>query len=555
MWPCRARSLQYAEAFIKSSWSPWLLLSYSCYSDAPHENLKTTPLQERKMIDGFRLHVKGGVGGNCTQTIGDHLIMENLESNGVEESNCLSLRIERLQRGESVGFVFQRWMGEGFPIHRGDIFHAINRLRKLKFNKRALEVMEWVIRERPYRPNELDYSYLLEFTTKLHGICQGEKVFTHVPLEFQKELLYNNLVIACLDKGVIRLSLEYMKKMRELGHPISHLVFNRLIILHSAPRRRKSISKILMQMKADKVSPHVSTYNILLKIEANEHNIQGLAKVFSDMKRANVEPNEVTYCILATAYGVARLYTVSEAYVEAVESSMTGNNWSTLDVLIILYGYLGKLKDLERIWGAVLELPHVRSKSFLLAIEAFGRIGQLNRVDEIWAEMKSKKTLKSTEQFNSMISVYCKHGITHKVSVLFREMNSNGCKPNAITYRNLALCCLKAGLLKETLKTLHLGTEQTTTNRVKKSTPWLETTLSMVEIFAEMGDVENAEKLFEDLKEANYTRYTFVYNTLIKAYVKAKVYSPNLLRRMILGGARPDAETYSLMKLVEHSRT
>ena len=73
----------------------------------------------------------------------------------------------------------------------------------------------------------------------------------------------------------------------------------------------------------------------------------------------------------------------------------------------------------------------------------------------------------------------------------------------------------------------------------------------IAERFAEMGDVENAERLFQELKDANYTRYTFSYNTLIKAYVKAKVYSPNLLRRMILGGARPDAETYSLVKLVD----
>ncbi|XP_028055968.1 uncharacterized protein LOC114260108 [Camellia sinensis] len=31
-------------------------------------------------------------------------------------------------------------MGDGFPIHRGHVFHTINRLRKLHFNKRALEL-------------------------------------------------------------------------------------------------------------------------------------------------------------------------------------------------------------------------------------------------------------------------------------------------------------------------------------------------------------------------------------------------------------------------------
>lgn len=416
--------------------------------------------------------------------------------------------------------------------------------------------MEWVIRERPYRPRELDYSYLVEFTTKLHGISHGEKLFTRVPSEFQNELLYNNLVIACLDKGVIRLSLEYMKRMRELGYPISHLVFNRLIILHSSPSLRKNMMpKLLTQMKADKVTPHVSTYNILMKIEANEHNLENLMRFFSLMKLRQVEPNEISYCILAYAHAVARLNTAAETYVEAVEKSMTGNNWSTLDVLLILYGYLGNRKELERVWSNIRELPFVRTKSYMLAIEAFGRIGHLERAEEIWLEMESAKGLKSVEQFNSMMTVYCKHGVIDKAARLYKNMKANGCKANAITYRQLALGCLKSGMEEQALKTLELGKRLPINKRVRNSTPWLETTLSIVEIFAEKGDVENVEKLFEELHKSKYCRYTFVYNTLIKAYAKAKIYDPKLLRRMILGGARPDAETYSLLKIAEQFRT
>uniref|UniRef100_A0A5B7C274 Pentatricopeptide repeat-containing protein n=1 Tax=Davidia involucrata TaxID=16924 RepID=A0A5B7C274_DAVIN len=51
---------------------------------------------------------------------------------------------------------------------------------------------------------------------------------------------------------------------------------------------------------------------------------------------------------------------------------------------------------------------------FGLAIEAFGRIGELIRAEELWLEMKSKKGLRSTEQFNVIIYVYCKHGFIIK---------------------------------------------------------------------------------------------------------------------------------------------
>jgi len=411
--------------------------------------------------------------------------------------------------------------------------------------------MEWVIRERPYKLRELDYSYLLEFTTRLHGVSHGESLFVRIPHEHQNELLYNNLVMACLDQGKIRLSLDYMRKMRELRFPISHHVYNRLIELHASSGRKKSIPKILIQMKADGVCPHVSTYNILLDIEASDHNIEGLCKVFNDMKRSKVEPNEITYGILAKAHAVARLYTVSEMYTEAVDRSKTGKNWSTFDVLLILYGYLGKDKELERTWKSVENLPHIRSKSFVLAVEAFGRIGSIFRAEEIWAEMKSRGEIKLPQQFNAILSVYCRHGLVDKSSELFKEMEANGCKPNAITYRHLALGCLRAGLVNEALRTIDMGKNEALSFQVRRSTPWSETTHMLLEGFADMGDLDNAKKLFEEFKETKYNRYTFVYNTFLRAHVKAKVYDPDLLRKMILRGATPDAETYSLVRLIE----
>ena len=49
--------------------------------------------------------------------------------------------------------------------------------------------------------------------------------------------------------------------------------------------------------------------------------------------------------------------------------------------------------------------------------------------------------------------------------------------------------------------------------------------------------------------------YNFVYNALMKAYVKAKIYEPNLLKQMILGVATPDSETYGLLKLIKQFET
>lgn len=57
-----------------------------------------------------------------------------------QNQDSLSKRIEKLPKGESIASAFRSWMGDGFPVRGADVFHTINRLRKLNFNKRALEV-------------------------------------------------------------------------------------------------------------------------------------------------------------------------------------------------------------------------------------------------------------------------------------------------------------------------------------------------------------------------------------------------------------------------------
>ncbi|XP_040992542.1 probable GTP-binding protein OBGM, mitochondrial [Juglans microcarpa x Juglans regia] len=64
MWICCRKSLWHLEALRQSSKSPWLFSIFSLYSDTPHRKSKLAPLQERKMIDRFRLNAKGGDGGN-----------------------------------------------------------------------------------------------------------------------------------------------------------------------------------------------------------------------------------------------------------------------------------------------------------------------------------------------------------------------------------------------------------------------------------------------------------------------------------------------------------
>jgi pentatricopeptide repeat protein len=134
-------------------------------------------------------------------------------------------------------------------------------------------------------------------------------------------------------------------------------------------------------------------------------------------------------------------------------------------------------------------LARIRSKSFTLAFEAFGKVGSADQAEKIWVNIKSTKKISLTEQFNDILSVYCRHGLVDKASAVFKEMRASGCLPNAITYHHLALGCLKLDLVTEALSTMDMGKKQVVTKKVSSSTPWLETTHMLLENFAEIGDL------------------------------------------------------------------
>ena len=46
----------------------------------------------------------------------------------------------RLERAASVGAAMRGWMADGRAVHRGHVFHAVNRLRRHRLHRTALQV-------------------------------------------------------------------------------------------------------------------------------------------------------------------------------------------------------------------------------------------------------------------------------------------------------------------------------------------------------------------------------------------------------------------------------
>lgn len=124
---------------------PWLHEQEKCFRfPLPSQRMRiiafTSAIRRTFDLPYFIVHQNLCSGAALNSSKAVTIAPESEKDNQQAGTKSLSCRIEKLRKGESVTTAFQSWMGDGFPIHRGEVFHTINRLRKLKCNKRALEV-------------------------------------------------------------------------------------------------------------------------------------------------------------------------------------------------------------------------------------------------------------------------------------------------------------------------------------------------------------------------------------------------------------------------------
>ncbi|MQM00915.1 hypothetical protein Taro_033665 [Colocasia esculenta] len=425
----------------------------------------------------------------------------------------------------SINNALDKWVNEGNPLGRNDIYAVLLNLRKRRLYGKALQVFEWLEANKRLDFEERDYASHLDLIAKIHGLLKAEKYIEKIPESFRGEFVYRTLLANCVVAVKAAKAEEVFNKMRDLGFPVTAFACNQLLLLYKRLDRKK-IADVLLMMEKENVKPSLFTYKLLIDTKGRAKDIVGMEKVVESMKNEGLEADVAIQGMIARHYLFAGLKDKAAEVLKEMEGDDIMENRGACNSLLISYASLGKEEDVERIWK-VCETNHPRLDECLAAIEAWGKLGNVEKAEAVFEKMAKQYKKLSSKYYNSLLKVYANHKLLAKGKELTKRMSDGGCRIGPLTWDALVKLYVLSGEVEKAESILEKATEQNKTAR-----PLYSSYMSIMEKHAARGDIHNCEKLFHRLRQNGYIGRMRQYQVLLQCYINAKTPAYGFRERM-----------------------
>uniref|UniRef100_A0A0A9DX64 PROP1-like PPR domain-containing protein n=1 Tax=Arundo donax TaxID=35708 RepID=A0A0A9DX64_ARUDO len=453
-----------------------------------------------------------------------------------EQSPLLKLMLHTPRH--EVTKALQQWAKDGNTLDRSELYLAILSLRKRRWFSKALELLEWVEQSKQLELGERDYASRLDLMAKLHGLHRAEKYIENIPVPHRGEIVYRTLLANCVAEANVRKAEQVFNKMKDLGFPITIFACNQLLLLYKRVDRKK-IADVLTMMEKENCKPSLFTYKLLVDTKGASRDIEGMEKVVESMQADGIEPDLMFQATIARHYIFGGHREKAEAILESMEGDDIKGNRAACKILLPLYAFLGKNDEVERIWQVCEANP--RLDECLSAIEAFGRLGNVEKAEKIFENMfVTWKTL-SSKYYNAMLKVYANQNLLDKGKELIKRMDEDHIRVGTPALDALVKLYVDAGEVEKADSILH---KLAMKNKIK---PQYNSYLMLLDSYAKKGDVHNAEKVFNKLRQMGYNGRIRQYQLLLHAYLHAKAPAYGFKERMKADNIFPNSAVASLI--------
>ncbi|KAL6627727.1 hypothetical protein ACP70R_031453 [Stipagrostis hirtigluma subsp. patula] len=431
-----------------------------------------------------------------------------------------------------------KWAKEGNTLDRGDLYYVILNLRKRKWFSKALQVLEWLEESKQLDLGERDYASRVDLMAKVHGLHRAEQYIEKIPASHRGEIVYRTFLANCVAEANVRKAEEVFNKMKGLGFPITVFSCNQLLLLYKRVDRKK-ISDVLKMMEETDVKPSLFTYKLLVDTKGAARDIEGMESLIETMKADGIEADLMFQATIARHYIFGGQREKAEAILESMEGDDINANRAACKILLPLYAFLGKKDDVERIWKVCEANP--RLDECHSAIEAFGRLGNVEKAEEVFEDMFAKWKTLSSKYYNALLRVYANQNLLDKGKELAKRMDEQGVKVGTPTLDALVKLYIDAGEVEKADSLLH---KLSMKNKIK---PQYNTYVMLLDSYAKKGDVHNAEKVFNKLRQMGYSGRIRQYQLLLHAYLHAKTPAYGFKERMKADNIFPNTAVASLL--------
>jgi pentatricopeptide repeat protein len=287
------------------------------------------------------------------------------------------------------------------------------------------------------------------------------------------------------------------------------------------------------------VKPSLFTYKLLVDTKGASRDFEGMEKVIQAMQAEGVEPDILLQATLVKHYIFGGLREKAEPILELMEGDDIKGNRNACQFVLPLYAFLGKKDDVERIWQVCEANP--RLEEALSAIEAFGRLGDVEKAEKVFESMFAKWTKLSSKFYNALIRVYANQNLLDKGKEILKRMDENGVRIGASTLDSLVKLYVDAGEVDKAESILYKLSQK---NRMR---PQYSSYLMLLDSYSKKGDIHNSEKVFNKLRQMGYSGRVRQYQLLLHAYLHAKAPAYGFRERMKSDNIFPNSVIATLL--------
>ncbi|CAH8253736.1 unnamed protein product [Arabidopsis lyrata] len=465
---------------------------------------------------------------------------------------------DALHRNAQIIPVLEQWRQQGNQVNPSHVRVIIKKLRDSDQSLQALQVSEWMSKEKICNLIPEDFAARLHLIENVVGLEEAEKFFESIPKNARDDSVYTTLLnwYARSDKTLCKAEATF-QKMRELGLLSRPSPYNAMMSLYIALNDREKVEELLREMKDNDVEADSITVNNVLKLYSAVCDVTAMEKFLNKWEGINgIKLEWLTTLDMAKAYLRARSNGKAIKMLRLTEELADRKSLkSAYDHLMKLYGEAGNREEVLRIWNLYkMNIGQRDNKGYRTVIRSLLKVDDIFGAEEIYKVWESLSLEFDIRIPTMLASGYRERGMTEKAEKLINSKTIKDRKMNKPVTPLLEQWGdqMKPSDLKCLIKNLRDSNQFSKALQVSE---WMgekrvcdlysEDYAARLYLTENVLGLEKAEKYFENIPE-NMKDYS-VYVALLSSYAKSDKNLENMveeiLREMEENNVDPDSIT------------
>merc|ERR1719160_864919 len=332
-------------------------------------------------------------------------------------------------------------------------------------------------------------------------------------------LVYNALLDSCVQCGKVNIALQHFNEMKELGF-VDVVSYNTLLKAYLKIGQINKARTLLGEMSENNIQANQVTYNEMLNALVAVKDRHEMWALVREMNSMGMRPNSVTCSIILkslTAHSATDDVRQAMALIDNLHEDMDEVLFASVIEACVRVGQLDLLSSKLQQYAGLGGLAGLTAPTYGSMIKAYGRARDIERVRELWHEMRRRHVMPTSITLGCVIDALVNNGFPDEAFSLVREIKEDEtCKDilNTVIYSTLLKGFAQARQparvqdVFEEMQVMGIACNTVSYN-------------TMLDANARTGKMDRADELFRDMKASGVSPDVITYSTLVKGYCQA----------------------------------